>query len=596
MGRSVCGNRRRSGFQTRLHTNRPTRPRFGRYHFGLDTWERGGVRGGDMFRTEKPWLAVYEGGNVDPETEIYEGSMYELFRHAAEEHRGKTALSFYGTTFEFGRLQALVEKMAASLAASGVKKGDRVALMLPNCPHYVVSFFATVRLGAIVTQINPMYVEREIGHILNDSGAETIVAHADVYVRVKAVLPDTNLKTVVVVDFGSEELGAGHRSFADFLATDVEPAPEVDIDPAEDVAALQYTGGTTGKSRGAMLTHRNLVANVQQTIDVFVRDPAQFTGRKCVGALPFFHIYGLTCVMLFGIKLGVEQVLLSRFEVREALTVFENDRPTMFSGVPTMYMALLASGADLRKHRLHNVQIFNSGGSALPVNLKRSFEEKVGKPLFEGYGLSEPSPVTHNNPPFLGQGREGSIGIPIPSTDARVVDVETGETEMPIGDSGELIIKGPQVMKGYLDMPKETATALRNGWLHTGDVAKMDEDGYFYIVDRKKDMILTSGYNVYPREVEEVLFEHPDVAEAVAIGIPDEYRGESVKAFVVKRSGATTTEDEMLAFCKERLAAYKVPKAVEFREDLPKSTVGKLLRRVLVEEELAKAAAASQGG
>jgi long-chain acyl-CoA synthetase len=543
-----------------------------------------------MFRTERPWLEVYEKGRVEPETRIFEGSLYELFSRAVEEHRGKTALSFYGTTFEFGRLQALVEKMAASLAASGVMKGDRVALMLPNCPQYVVSFFATVRLGAIVTQINPMYVEREIGHILNDSGAETIIVYADVYERVKAMLPDTNLKTVVVVHFGSEPegLGVGHRSFDAFLSTDADPAPEVDIDPAQDVAALQYTGGTTGGSKGAMLTHRNLVANVQQTIDVFVENPDQFTGRKCVGVLPFFHIYGLTCVMLFGIKLGVEQVLLPRFEVQEALAVFENDRPTMFAGVPTMYMALLASGMDLRKHHLHDVRIFNSGGSALPVNLKRSFEEKVGKPLFEGYGLSEASPVTHNNPPFLGQGREGSVGIPIPSTEARVVDVETGETEMPIGESGELIIKGPQVMKGYLNMPDETAETLKGGWLYTGDVAKMDESGYFYIVDRKKDMIVASGFNVYPREIEEVLFEHSDVAEAVAFGVADEYRGESVKAFVVKRSGASTTEEEVLAFCKERLAAYKTPKAVEFREELPKSAVGKLLRRVLVDEERAK--------
>src|SRR5215216_2744425 len=536
-----------------------------------------------MFRTERPWLEVYEKGRVEPETRIFEGSLYELFSRAVEEHRGKTALSFYGTTFEFGRLQALVEKMAASLATSGVKKGDRVALMLPNCPQYVVAFFATARLGAIVTQINPMYVEREIAHTLKDSGAETILVYADVYERVKAVLPDTNLNTVVVVDFGSESEG-----------TDAGPAPEVAIDPAKDVAALQYTGGTTGVSKGAMLTHRNIVANVQQTIDVFVRDPAQFTGRKCVGALPFFHIYGLTCVMLFGVTLGIDQVLLPRFEVQEALAVFENDRPTMFSGVPTMYMALLASGANLRKHHLHDVQIFNSGGSALPVNLKRSFEEQVGKPLFEGYGLSEASPVPHNNPPFLGLRREGSIGIPIPSTEARIVDVETGETEMPIGESGELIIKGPQVMKGYLDMPKETAETKRDGWLYTGDVAKMDESGYFYIVDRKKDMIVASGYNVYPREIEEVLFEHPDVAEAVAIGVADEFRGESVKAFVVKRSGAQATEEDVLAFCKERLAAYKTPKAVEFREELPKSAVGKLLRRVLVDEEQAKAKATSQ--
>ena len=546
-----------------------------------------------MFRTEKPWLAVYESGNVDPETEVFGGSLYDLFVRAAEEHRGRSALSFYGTTFEFERLRALVEKMAASLAASGVSKGDRVALMLPNCPQYVISFFATVKLGAVVTQINPMYVEREIEHILNDSGAETIVVYADMYERVKSVLPETSLKTVVAVSFGDdpEWLGAGHQPFGDFLAADVDPAPEVRIDPAEDVAALQYTGGTTGVSKGAMLTHRNLVANLQQTINVFIRNPGAIAGQKIVGALPFFHIYGLTCVMLFGIKLGVEQVLLPRFEVEEALAVFDKDRPMMFSGVPTMYTALLASDADLRKHHLHDVQIFNSGGSALPVNLKRSFEEKVGKPLFEGYGLSEASPVTHNNPPFLGQGREGSIGIPIPSTDARIVDVETGEREMPVGESGELIIKGPQVMKGYLNMPEETATALKDGWLHTGDVAIMDEDGYFFVVDRKKDMILASGYNVYPREEEEVLFEHPDVAEAVAIGVPDEYRGESVKAFVVKRSGARTTEEEILALCKERLAAYKTPKSVEFREDLPKSAVGKLLRRVLVDEELAKSGA-----
>jgi len=546
-----------------------------------------------MFRTEKPWLEVYERGNVEPESRVFEGSLYDLFRQAAEEHRGRNALSFYGTTFEFGRLHALVEKMAASLAAAGVSKGDRVALMLPNCPQYVISFFATVRLGAIVTQINPMYVEREIEHILNDSGAEAIVVYAAVYERVKAVLPDSNLKTVIVVDFGDEPAGldAGHHTFGNFLSVDADPPPDVEIDPAEDVAALQYTGGTTGVSKGAMLTHRNLVANVQQAIDVFVRNPDQFTGRRCVGALPFFHIYGLTCVMLFGIKLGVEQVLLPRFEVGEALAVFENSRPTMFSGVPTMYMALLASGEDLRKHHLHDVMIFNSGGSALPVNLKRSFEERVGKPLFEGYGLSEASPVTHNNPPFLGEGREGSIGIPIPSTDARIVDVETGETEMPVGESGELIIKGPQVMKGYLNMPEETARTLKGGWLHTGDVAKMDEDGYFFIVDRKKDMIVTSGYNVYPREVEEILFEHPDVAEAVAIGVPDDYRGETVKAFVVKRSGATTTEEEILAFCKERLAPYKAPRTVEFRDDLPKSAVGKLLRRVLVDEERARTGA-----
>jgi long-chain acyl-CoA synthetase len=545
-----------------------------------------------MFRTEKPWLDVY-GSRVEPESEIYEGSIYDFFRNAAEEHRTRTALSFYGAEFEFPRLQALAEKMAGSLAASGVKKGDRVALMLPNCPQYVISFLATVRLGAIVTQLNPMYVEREIEYILTDSGAETIIVYADMYPRVKSVLPATKLRNVIVVDFKGEPEGleAGHHAFGTFLARDADPAPEVQIDPAEDVAALQYTGGTTGVSKGAMLTHRNLVANVQQTIDVFVENPAQFRGKKAVGVLPFFHIYGLTCVMLFGIKLGTHQVLVPRFDVTEVMTLIRDEQPTLFAGVPTMYMAFLASGLDLREYGFNKVLIFNSGGAALPVNLKRAFEEKAGRPLFEGYGLSEASPVTHNNPPFLGQGREGSMGIPIPSTDARIVDTATGEREMPVGETGELIIKGPQVMKGYWNMPEETASTIRGGWLYTGDIARMDEDGYFYIVDRKKDMILASGYNVYPREIEEVLFEHPDVSEAVAIGVPDEYRGESVKAFVVKKAGATVTEEELSAFCGERLAPYKTPKEIEFRAELPKSTVGKLLRRVLVEEERRKTAA-----
>ena len=549
-----------------------------------------------MFRTEKPWLAVYE-GRVEPETEVFEGSLYDLFRNSVEEHRGKTALTFYGTEFPFERLHALVEKMAASLSAAGVRKGDRVALMLPNCPQYVISFFATVRLGAVVTQVNPMYVEREISHLLKDSGAETIVVFEGAYSRVKAILPETSLKNVIVVDLGGEpeDLDDGHVGFGDFLSADADPAPEVEIDAAEDVAALQYTGGTTGVSKGAMLTHRNLAANVQQSIDVFVDDPAAFANnQKVIAVLPFFHIYGFTCVMLHSIVLGLNQLLLPRFDVDEVLGLFEEERPAMFSGVPTMYTAFIASGADLRRRRFHEVRTFTSGGAALPVNLKRSFEEKAGRPLFEGYGLSEASPVTHFNPPFTGRGREGSIGVPIPSTDARIADLRTGETEAPLGESGELVIKGPQVMKGYWGMPEETAETLRDGWLYTGDIALVDEDGYFYIVDRKKDMILAGGFNVYPREIEEVLFEHPDVVEAVAVGVPDEYRGETVKAFVVKKEGSGLTEEEILAFCEERLAAYKAPKAVEFRDFLPKSTVGKLLRRVLADEERERAGMGTQ--
>ncbi len=539
-----------------------------------------------MFTTEKPWLKVYE-GHTGPEAEFFEGSLYELFRESAEKHQDKIALSFYGTEVSFPQLKAMVDRMAASLSASGVRKGDRVALMLPNCPQYVVSFFATVRLGAIVTQLNPMYVEREIEHILTDSGAETIVVYSDMYERVKNVLPDTSLDNVVVVSFGGEPDGLeeGHYTFDSFLGMDAEAAPEVEIDPAEDVAALQYTGGTTGVSKGAMLTHRNLAANVQQAIEVFVEDEDDFSSNEgTVAVLPYFHIFGLTSVMMFAIRLGCKQLLLPRFEVQEVLDLVKENEPALFAGVPTMYMGLHASGVDLKEYGFDRIRIFNSGGSAMPVNLLHAVEEKTGRKVYEGYGLSEASPVTHFNPTFA-ERRPGSIGVPIPGTDARVVDVEDGKSALEVGESGELIISGPQVMKGYWNMPEETAETLRDGWLYTGDVAQMDEDGYFYIVDRKKDMIVASGYNVYPREIEEVLFEHPAVSEAVAVGVPDEYRGESVKAFVVKQQDSDATEEEILSFCKERLAPYKTPKALEFRDELPKSTVGKLLRRVLADEE-----------
>ncbi|MGB3632491.1 MAG: long-chain fatty acid--CoA ligase [Rubrobacteraceae bacterium] len=540
-----------------------------------------------MFTKEKPWLKIYE-GHAEPESDFFDGSLHELFRRCAEEHREKTALSFYGTEIGFPRLQAMIEKTAASLADSGVKKGDRVALMLPNCPQYVISFFATVKLGAIVTQLNPMYVEREIEYIVRDSGAETIFVYADMYPRVKAILPETNLRNVVVVSFGeTPELDDGHQLFDDFVGKDVDPAPEAEIDPVEDVAALQYTGGTTGRSKGAMLTHRNLAANMQQSLDFFVEDPSAFDGgEKSVAVLPFFHIYGLTCVMMFGIRMGLNQLLLPRFDPQEVVELVKENEPVFFSGVPTMYMALNAV-PDLADYGFGDIQYYTSGGAAMPVNLLHAIEEKTGVQIQEGFGLSEASPVTHFNPVFADR-VPGSVGIPIPSTDSKIVDVENGEEEVPQGESGELIASGPQVMKGYWNMPDETENTLRNGWLYTGDIATMDENGYFYIVDRKKDMILAGGYNVYPREIEEVLFEHPDVSEAVAIGVPDEYRGETVKAFVVKTQDSDATEEEVIAFCKERLAPYKSPKSIEFREELPKSTVGKLLRRVLVDEEKEK--------
>jgi long-chain acyl-CoA synthetase len=539
--------------------------------------------------TEKPWVKHYA-GFAEPETDIPSGSLTDLLREAVDEHSDKTAITFYGRSISFPQLGQMAEALAGALHENGVRKGDRVAVMLPNCPQYVVSFFASLRLGATVTQLNPMYVEREIEHILRDSGAKKIVVYADMYPRVKAVQSETEVDEVIVVDLqGTAEVQEGDSLFDDYLGNATGAAPEVEIDPEEDLAVLQYTGGTTGVSKGAMLTHRNLIANVSQTLDLFIDDQAAFSNNeKIVGVLPYFHIFGLTCVMMFGIRQGLNQLLVPRFEAQEVAELVKREEPVMFAAVPTMYMGLSAL-EDLGSYGFDKIRTYNSGGSALPVELARSFEKKTGKTLYEGFGLSEASPVTHFNPPFLGDNREGSIGVPIPSTDSKIVDSETGEQEMPVGEPGELVVNGPQVMKGYWGMPEETANTLRGGWLYTGDVARMDEEGYFYIVDRKKDMILASGYNVYPREVEEVLFEYPGVSEAVAIGVPDEYRGESVKAFVV-RLGGSATEEGILDFCKERLAPYKVPKSVEFREELPKSTVGKMLRRVLADEEEAKAA------
>jgi len=542
-----------------------------------------------LAETQKPWVKHYS-GFADPETEVPAGSLTDLFREAVDEHSEKTAITFYGHSVPFPQLGQMVEGLAGALHDNGVQKGNRVAVMLPNCPQYVVAFFATVRLGATVTQLNPMYVEREIEYILRDSGAKKVIVYADMYPRVKAVQDGTAVDEVIVVDLqGTADVQEGDRLFDEYLKSAGGAAPEVEIDPAEDLAALQYTGGTTGVSKGAMLTHRNLIANVSQTLDLFIDDESAFANNeKIVGVLPYFHIFGLTCVMMFGIRQGLNQLLVPSFDAQQMAELVQREEPVMFAAVPTMFMGLNALD-DLKAYGFDKVRTYNSGGSALPVELARSFEKKTGKTIYEGYGLSEASPVTHFNPPFLGEGREGSIGIPIPSTDSKVVASETGEREMPVGEPGEIVVKGPQVMKGYWGMPEETENTLRDGWLYTGDVARMDEDGYFYIVDRKKDMILASGYNVYPREIEEVLFEHPDVSEAVAVGVPDEYRGETVKAFIVQRPDSDVTEEDILAFCRERLAPYKAPKTVEFRKELPKSTVGKLLRRVLADEEQAKA-------
>ena len=537
-----------------------------------------------MFREERPWLAVYGGKLSD---EPIGGSLTGFFEEAVERYRDHVALTQGERKISYGELLDLTGSFAAALHEAGVRKGDRVALMLPNCPEYVVGFFGAMRIGAIATQVNPLYVGRELTHIFDNSGSETAIVHAAMYDKVKNIRPNTPLEHVISVGEPEGGLKDGDTTFDTFLGTVSGSVPEVEIDPAEDLASIQYTGGTTGVSKGAMLTHANLLGGIQQTLDLLVEDPRRFPENgKVVAVAPFFHIFGLTMVLLNGIRLGLNLLLVPRFQPDEMMQIIKEEKPVMLAGVATLYMALHGY-PDMEEYGLDEVLLYTSGGASVPVGLLESFEKRTGRPIWEGYGLSEGAPVSFNT--YLRGSVGGSIGVPIPGTDVRIVDIETGEEETIPGEPGELVVKGPQVMQGYWRMPDETAEALRDGWLYTGDIARMDRDGYLYIVDRKKEMINVSGYKVYPREVEEVLYEHPDVVEAVAVGVPDEYRGEVVKAFVVKKGDeGDVTEEELVEYCKENLAPYKVPKETEFRDELPKSAVGKLLRRVLAEEEREK--------
>lgn len=538
------------------------------------------------FRDEKLWLKNYPQG-VSYDMEYPGVTMPQLLEQAAAAFPARTAIAFAHLEIPYQMLLGMVYKVATGLSNLGLKKGDRVALMAPNCPQYVVGYFAIQKIGAIVVQVNPMYVERELEHILNDSGAEVIIAFDQFYPRIKNVRDITPLKHVIVFSLGQPgPVGEGEdviKAEEMLMSTPAQP-PQVEIDVDNDLAVLQYTGGTTGVSKGAMLTHRNVVGNAQQITAWF--PGARYGEESVLSILPFFHSYGMTTCMNYGIANASILVVLPRFDVDSMMAAIAKHQPTLFPGVPTMYIAL-NNYPDVGKYNVKSIKYCLSGSAPLPVEVLEQFEALTGSKLVEGFGLSETSPVSHCNP-LVGLRKVGSVGVPFPTTDSKIVDLETGEKEMPVGEVGELIIKGVQVMKGYWNMPEETAKTLKDGWVYTGDIAKMDEDGYFYIVDRKKDMIISGGFNVYPRDIEEVLFENPKVQEAVVAGIADRYRGESVKAFVVLKQGESSTEEEIITYCRSRLAAYKVPKFVEFRSELPKTIVGKVLRRQLREEERAK--------
>jgi long-chain acyl-CoA synthetase len=562
---------------------------------------------------ERPWYGHWPEG-VSKTIDYPDIAVHELLRRTAKAHPDWTAITFYGKRIAYREFDELADRFAAGLHRIGVKPGDRVSLLLPNTPHFLIAFFGVLRAGGIVVQTNPLYTPRELEGLYSDAGVTTVVVLDLFWHNLVKAKPRTPVERVVVCDV-AEYLRSplrqlypikrrrdlkkqGHwplaipaepwiHRFRDVIRSEPKPGLEPQVNPAEDVAVLQYTGGTTGIPKGAMLTHRNLVANALQAVAWLPTAGEQ--QERFLGVLPLFHVYGLTTAMTGPVALGADIILHPNpREIKAILKLVNKTKPSIFPGVPTMYIAILRH-PNVAKYDLRSIKACISGSAPLPNEVRHEFEAVTGGKLVEGYGLTEASPITHANP-LAGLIKEG-IGIPFPDTEARVVEMDDPAKGVAQGQIGELAVRGPQVMKGYWNKPEETALVLRDGWLLTGDIAKMDEDGYFFIVDRKKDMILCSGYNVYPRDVEEVLFMHPAVQEAAAIGVPDPYRGESVKAFIILKPGAKTTAEDIIAFCKDKLAPFKVPKQVEFTTDLPKTMVGKVLRRELRERELAKAKA-----
>jgi long-chain acyl-CoA synthetase len=562
--------------------------------------------------TPTPWLDNYPPG-VPEHVELPKASLAGLLDDAARDFPHAPALHFEGRTTSYAQLAEQSGRFAGALAGLGVGRGTRVGLILPNCPQAVVALFGALRLGATVVQNNPLYTERELDHQLADAGVEVLVCLDMVYDRVKALRPRTAIREVIVTSVldelpGVKRLVAPYtrrgkeasasigrdepvRRWREVLAS-APPAPEpAEVDADGDLALLQYTGGTTGVAKGVMLSHANLRANIEQVRAWF---PDADPGREVMMAvLPFFHVYGLTVCLLVGLRLGAALVLVPRFDLDGVLAAVDRYRPTLFPGVPTMYVAI-NHAVEKGGHDLSSIKACLSGAAPLPLEVAERFERFSGGRLVEGYGLTESSPVAMANP-IYGKRKAGTVGMPIPDTLARIADPSDPDQTMPVGEPGELALAGPQVMQGYWNRPEETAQVLRDGWLLTGDMAVMDEEGYFTIVDRKKDLIIAGGYNVYPREVEEVLHEHPKVLEVAVVGVPDAYRGEIVKAFVVLRPGEQATQDEIRDFAKAALAAYKIPRSVEFRDELPKTLIGKVLRRALLEEEQARQAKQKAG-
>jgi long-chain acyl-CoA synthetase len=545
----------------------------------------------------RPWHRWYDDG-VPPSLTFLDLTLPQLLDRAAERFGDRPALMFVNNRLTYRQLKDQVDRLATALAGLGVRPGTKVAIQLPNLPQFVIAFYAIQRAGGVAVPTNPTYTAREIAHQWSDAACSLAIVADYLYEhRVKAIRDRLPVRHYIVASipeylrlpvrlFAGRKLRRQSPPLAARRLVDATPPrpPAVSVG-MDDLSTLLYTGGTTGVSKGSELTQRNLSCNVQQLRAWFA---AAEDGRETVlGVLPFFHSYGLTVSLNLSVILGAANVLIPN--PRQVHAIIEGvlkHRVTLFPAVPATYQAI-CNYPHVERLDLSSIKLCNSGSAPLPVEVLERFEQLTGAKISEGYGLTETSPVTHSNP-LYGKRKPGSIGVPLPDTDVRVVDPASGTADQPPGEVGELIISGPQVMRGYWRQPGETANVVRDGWFYTGDLAKMDEDGFCFIVGRKKEMILCSGFNVYPDEVDRVLMGHPAILEAATIGIPDERRGETVKSFVVRRAGHELTVEQVLDYCRESLAPFKVPRAVEFRDALPRSSVLKILRRELRAQELAK--------
>ncbi len=558
-----------------------------------------------MQEQQQPWLSHYDKG-VPHTIAPAQGPIYALLDAAAQNSPQASACIFQNTKLNYAQLQEKAEIFAASLRRMGVKHGDRVALMLPNLPQTIIAFWGIMKAGGVAVMINPLYMEKEIVHHIHDSQAKFLIMLDLLWTKIHPLrnrLPIEHYIVTSIKDALSFPLNWLYafkekrnnqtillpqensiHSWKQMFET-CERYSAQDSITEHDIALLQYTGGTTGLPKGVMLTHGNIGSNCAQ-VSAIIKNFSQ-ERQTFVGILPFFHVYGLSVSLLIPTALAANILPLPRYVPQDVLKLIKKHKPSIFPGAPAVYTSLMQQ-KNLASFDLSCIQLCISGSAPLPTEHFHKFQNLTGATIVEGYGLTEASPITHITPLHPKKQKAGSIGIPLPGTDARIVDTESGSLPLPIGKLGELIVRGPQVMAGYWNKPDESASTLRNGWLYTGDLAVMDEDGYFHIMDRKKDMIIVAGYNVYPREIDEVLLENPKILEAVSVGIEDATRGEVIKVYIVLKPDTTMTRAEVTTWCRDRLASYKVPKAVEFREELPKTIVGKVLRRVLREEEKQK--------